>query len=94
MDHHLLYMPKYIKNIKYYRDVQKKLDAMKTRNELIHLRNEHLQRQKVLNYQLEYDRIRGLISTPGFNAETSQTLKERRDKLRKMGARMINSSDD
>ena len=72
----------------------KKLDAMKTRNEFIHLRNEHLQRQKVLNYQLEYNRIMGLISTPGFYGHIAEGLKEQKKKLRELGERMIKRAEE
>ena len=48
-------------NLNYYELVQKKLDSHQTKTTSIQIRKRWLERQKVNNYQNEYDRIRGLI---------------------------------
>ena len=49
------------RHLNYFENVQKKLDAHQTKPASIRLRMQWLERQKVNNYQNEYDRIRGII---------------------------------
>ena len=52
-----------IKNcLNYFETLQKKLDAHQTKAACIVLRKKCIERQKINNYQNEYDRIRGMIA--------------------------------
>jgi hypothetical protein len=75
------------KNLHYYKQVQARNDAHRTKAESHHLRKEHLEKQKLNNYQNEYDRIRGVI---GHSLTANHTpLLERKKKLEKLGAGMF-----
>jgi hypothetical protein len=75
------------KNLHYYKQVQAKNDAHRTKAVSHHLRKEHLEKQKINNYQNEYDRIRGVISQSTTANHTP--LLERKKKLEKLGAKII-----
>ena len=85
------YEDKLQENIKrhfnYFENVQKVLDAHATKAASITLRKQWLERQKVNNYQNEYDRIRGIIESnrvKGIN--TNEGLKKREEVLKSLGA--------
>ena len=50
------------KKLRYYRQLQRKLDAYNTKASSLTFRKHILERQKLNNYQNEYDKIRGLLS--------------------------------
>ena len=77
-------------NLNYYEIVQKQLDAQ-TKTASLQIRKKWLERQKVNNYQNEYDRIRGLIAQNVVkNGDHSlDGLKQRANQLKKLGARVI-----
>ena len=75
------------KNLHYYKQVQSKNEAYRTKAVSHHLRKEHLEKQKTNNYQNEYDRIRGVISQSTTANHTP--LLERKKKLEKLGAKII-----
>jgi len=79
----------------YYKQVQKQIDAHRTKAASIHLRNQWLEKQKKNNYQMEYDRIRGLLSQSVVNKgpNTVEHLQARKKRLEDMGAKMIDSID-
>ena len=71
---------KHITNrLHYFKNVQKQLDAQATKASSIALRKQWLEKQKKMNYQNEYDRIRGEIARQTvFRGGTSlSSLKER-----------------
>ena len=76
-------------NLTYYKRVHEELKARKTRSNLTHLRNNWLEKQKVDNYQREYDRIRGILANTLTSTETTDALNKRREELKKMGAKII-----
>ena len=49
-------------NLKYWERMQKLLDAKETRAQSLLLRHKWIERQKKMNYQNEYDRLRGELS--------------------------------
>ena len=56
-------------NLKYWERIQKLLDARETRAQSLLLRHKWIERQNKMNYQNEYDRLRGELSRqipPGF----------------------------
>ena len=50
------------KKLHYYKQVQRKLDAYNTKASSLTFRKHILERQKLNNYQNEYDKIRDLLS--------------------------------
>ena len=86
-------MEKQIKrNLYYFKNQQKIIDANKTKAEMVALRRNWLKLQNIKNYQSEYDRIRqGLDqSTLAKNGvPTSNHIKDRITKLRDLGAKAL-----
>ena len=79
-----------IKNrLNYFETLQKKLDAHQTKEASIVLRKKFLERQKVANYQNEYDRIRGMIAQNDRKGVSVEHLKNRKNKLEELGAKAI-----
>ena len=78
-------------NLNYYELVQKQLDAHQTKVASIQIRKKMLERQKVHNYQNEYDRIRGLIAQNVVKngGHSLDGLKRRASELKKLGAKVI-----
>ena len=77
------------KQLAYYKRVQKEIDARKTKASLIMLRKQWIEKQNITNYQNEYDRIRGILNTSVTGALTNDILNERKVKLEKMGAKLL-----
>ena len=76
--------------IAYFKRVQSDIDSRKTKASLIMLRKQWLDKQKVNNYQNEYDRIRGILNTSVTGELTNDKLNKRKVELEKMGANIIN----
>ena len=73
----------------YYKQLQKQIDAQQTKASSIKLRKDWLERQKLANYQNEYDRIRGIIEHNRVKGISIENLEKRRDDLAKLGAKAI-----
>ena len=83
-------MAKHISNrLHYFKNLQKQLDAQATKASSIALRKQWLDKQKKINYQSEYDRIRGEIEHNNVKGLSVESLKKRRDDLAKLGAKVI-----
>ena len=85
---------KHITNrLHYYKTLKDKLDAQATKASSIALRKQWLEKQKKMNYQNEYDRIRGEIARQTvFRGGTSlSSLEKRKSDLEKLGAIAIDS---
>ena len=86
------------RHLNYFENVQKKLDAHQTKTASITLRNQWLERQKVNNYQNEYDRIRGIIENRVKGINTIEGLNNRKKQLELLGALAVDGiagkSDD
>ena len=65
----------------FYKNLQKVLDARKTKAASIHVRKQILESQRKLNYQLEYDRIRGVLSQSILKGVTVESLDRRQQEL-------------
>ena len=80
---------KHITNrLHYYKILKDKLDAQATKASSIALRKQWLEKQKKMNYQNEYDRIRGEIARQTvFRGGTSlASLENRKKTLESLGA--------
>ena len=85
---------KHITNrLHYFKNVQKQLDAQATKASSIALRKQWLEKQKKMNYQNEYDRIRSEIARQTvFRGGTSlSSLEKRKKTLEGLGAIAIDS---
>ena len=83
---------KHIKNkLNYFRNVQRQLDAQATKAASIALRKNWMEKQKKINYQNEYDRIRGEIEHNTVRGLSTTTLKNRQKVLESLGAQALNS---
>ena len=72
-------------NLSYYKRVHEDLKARKTRSNLIHLRKNWLEKQKVQNYQHEYDRIRGILDSTKTGHMTNDLLSSTEKLVRNVG---------
>ena len=77
--------------LEYYKRLQKEIDARKTKSSSIMLRRMWLEKQKINNYQNEYDRIRGILSNSVTKELTNEKLHERKKELEKLGAKIIDN---
>ena len=75
--------------ISYFKQVQKEIDTRKTKASSFMLRRQWLQKQRVNNYQNEYDRIRGILNTSVTGELTNDLLNKRKVELEKLGAKII-----
>ena len=81
---------KHITNrLHYYKILKDKLDAQATKASNNSLRRQWLLNQKKINYQSEYDRIRGQIEHNNVKGLSVESLKKRKDKLAELGAKVI-----
>jgi len=82
------------RNLHYFKHQKDIIDAKNMRAPKNSLRNKWLQPQRVKNYQSEYDRLRGALSTSKVamkGTPTSQYIKEHQDELMpKLGEQMFN----
>ena len=82
---------KHIKNkLNYFRNVQRQLDAQATKAASIALRKDWMEKQKKINYQNEYDRIRGEIAHSTVRGLSTATLEKKKKDLEKLGAQALN----
>ena len=69
-------------NVNYYKRLHKKLEQRKTHQESLELVNEWKQKEKLMNYINEHDRIRGQLSKThtgnGHVPESKEHLKNER----------------
>lgn len=77
------------KQLHYLKQLQMQLEAHKTKAASIHFRRKTLERQKVANYQNEYDRLMGLMGTSKLGHTTKAKLKHRAKELESLGARAV-----
>ena len=79
-------------NLDYYKKMKQLLEAKQTQVDLISLRRKAIQDSNRLNYQNEYDRIRGLLSkrNEGLHGNTRERLEQRQDQRMALGAQAVN----
>ena len=82
----------YDKHLAHYGRMKKLLEAHQTKAALTAFRRKTMDDQNRLNYQQEYDRIRGLLShnLTGLGQRSIERMRERRDELENLGAQAIN----
>ena len=81
-------------NSEYLKRSQKMLDAIYTKKESVHVRHNILRKQKGINYQLESDRMNGILqSSLLFQTHPNYTrLKNRAKELAELGTLAFNRS--
>lgn len=82
------------KYIHHYEQLQKFLDAYKTRQASLQFRHNVLKHQRRNNYQLEYDRIRSVLGNNLIPNTTKEMIKERMKELQRLGATAVNRIED
>ena len=86
---------KHITNrLHYFKNLQKQLDAQATKASSIALRKQWLDKQKKVNYQSEYDRIRSEIEHNVVKGLSVESLQKRKNDLSKLGAKVIDNIAD
>ena len=84
-------MTKHVLNrIHYFENLQKQIDAHHTKASSITLRKAWLDNQNKINYTNEYDRIRSQISQNVVTGASIESLQNRQNVLRSLGAQSIN----
>ena len=83
---------KHITNrLHYYKILKDKLDAQATKASHIALRKQWLDKQKKVNYQSEYDRIRGQMEHNVVKEASVDNLKRRRNEIKNFDITAINN---
>ena len=79
-------------NLDYYKKMKQLLEAKQTQVDLISMRRKAIQDSNRLNYQNEYDRIRGVLSkrNEGLIDPTRERLEQRQVELEVLGAQAFN----
>ena len=82
------------RNLHYFKHQKDIIDAKNTRASMISLRNKWVQSQKIKNYQNEYDRLRGALSTSKVamkGTPTSEYIKEHKEEIMpRLGEQIFN----
>ena len=81
----------YDKHLEHYGRMKKMLEAHQTKAAMTAFRVKTIQDQNRLNYQNEYDRIRGLVNNnlSGLGGQTIERLRERQRELGDLGAKAV-----
>ena len=74
-------MDKFARHLKYYERQQRLLKAHDTKRALITRRKEILEAQNRVNYQSEFNRLRGALSVNGHDGETPESRAANRDRM-------------
>ena len=86
---------KHITNrIHYFTTLKQKLDANATKVSNNNLRREWLKNQKKLNYTHDYSRIRSELEQSKLKGLSTQSLQKRKDKLKELGANIVDGIVD
>ena len=84
-------MTRHVTNrLHYFTNLQKQIDAHSTKAESIALRKAWLDKQKKINYTNEYDRIRSQIAQNVIKGASVDSLQQRQNVLRNLGAQSLN----
>ena len=86
---------KHIANrLHYFKTLKDKLDAHATKARSINLRKQWMDSQKKMNYTNEYNRIRSELEQSKLKGLSTQSLRDRRDKLKELGANIVDGIVD
>ena len=79
-------------HIEYYKRMNKLLEARQTQVDLISDRRKAIRDSNILNYQNEYDRTRGAVSSqnPVLMGTSIERMRQREGELELLGARDVN----
>ena len=78
----------------YFKILKDKLDAHATKARSIRLRKQFIESQKKMNYTNEYNRIRSELEQSKLKGLSTQSLRDRRDKLKELGANIVDGIVD
>ena len=83
----------YQKHLQHYKNMRNLLKARQTQVDLMSLRRKTIQDSNVINYQREYDRIRGLLSKQnvGLGQNTIERMRQREGELAMLGAKAVDN---
>ena len=73
----------------YWKLVKKTMEAHETKAKSILFRKNLLDAQKKINYQNEYERLRGTLAHTVIPIQTRETLTKRKNQLAKLGAKAL-----
>ena len=73
----------------YLENLKKAVDNFKAKQTLVDARVNNIKRQQMLNYQSEYDRIIGALSSSAIPGLDKDMLRKRREELRKLGVKAV-----
>lgn len=92
--HHIIDTPKY--NTTYLNKLHKLLQAVNDKVAYTTFRNNIIKRQKGKNYQMESDRINGILANSALSQTNPnyQRLKHRAEELKKLGAKAFDRGID
>ena len=76
--------------ISHLKEVHKQTEARLTRTKSVALTNDWKQKQRVRNYQSEYDRIRNELSNSAISFQTQEGIVERKVAIERLGVQIIN----
>ena len=69
------------RNLKYFEHVKKNIDAQQTKSALVTLRNEWLKKQKIKNYESEYNRLIGELNNSVIKGKSVDRIRNRAKQL-------------
>ncbi len=75
------------RGLHYAKHVKQDLEAYNTKAASIQMRKDILEKQKQGDYQKEFENIRGILSHSTLPFQTVQTLRERKEQLKELGAK-------
>ena len=78
----------------YFKTLKDKLDAHATKARSINLRKQWMDSQKKMNYTNEYNRIRSELEQSKLKGLSTQSFRDRRDKLKELGANIVDGIVD
>ena len=86
---------KHIANrLHYFKTLKDKLDAHATKARSINLRKQWMDSQKKMNYTNEYNRIRSELEQSKLKGLTTDLLQKRKNKLKELGANIVDGIVD
>ena len=86
---------KHITNsLHYFKALKDKLDAHATKSASITLRKRWIDSQKKMNYTNEYNRIRSELEQSKLKGLSTKSLQDRKDKLKELGANIVDGIVD
>ena len=86
---------KHIANrLHYFKALKDKLDAHATKARNNNLRKQWMDSQKKMNYTNEYNRIRSELEQSKLKGLTTELLQKRKDKLKELGANIVDGFVD